>query len=353
MHATPSLKNNGHRLVEGITRLATVGLLALTVSACSVIKANLPFGASSNNDDYALISASLLDAVSQYPELDSSVATLQVASPENDFERQVIKELKNRGYQIESTSSSDVANSVKASVREIDDSVGQAYPLYSLAIGKVSAERQFSRIDGKPVPASELVIRGAQEQAIELSDTELFGLPPESALSTVAFKDVKQVKVKSMALHDLLNPAPSSALSDPLNRSAQSPVRANIYDARESNYSSVFVEYEDIESEILVFPNDSLQLGEVNKVIIERFVDQMNTETDILSVIGCSHGQTNISNGNSVLALGRANRVKEALMFSGVEHDKVLEEGCWAPVEFDEVMPRRGVVLTLKRSKNT
>lgn len=349
MHAIPLLKNNGHCLVKNVTRLATVGLLALTVSACSVIKANLPFGVSSQNEEYALISESLLDAVSQYPELDSSVATLQAAEPENDFERQVFKDLKSRGYQIETASSDNVTNAVKASVREIDDNVGQAYPLYTLALGKVSAERQFDTINGKPVPASELIIRGAQARNIALNDTQLFGLPPESALSAVAFK---QVAVNSLALHDLLNPEPPSALSGLWNRSAPSPVRANIYEALESNYSSVFVEYEDVESEILVFPNDSLQLGEVNKVIIERFVEQMNAETDILSVIGCSHGRTNISNGNSVLALGRANRVKEALMFSGVAHDKVLEEGCWAPVEFDEVMPRRGVVLTLKRSKN-
>ncbi len=348
MHATPLVKNNGHRLFTGMTRFATVGLLALTTSACSIISANLPFKDSPANEDYALISRSLLDAVSQYPELDSSVATVQVASPENDFERQILEQLEKRGYQSESASSNNNANRVKASVREIGDSVGQAYPLYTMSIGKVSVERQFKVVDGKPMPASELIVRGASSRDIALNDAELFGLPPESALSAVAFK-----QANSFALHDLLNPEPPSALSGLWNRSSPTPVRANIYDSQESNYSSVFIEYEDVESEILVFPNDSLQLGEVNKVIIERFVDQMDAETDILSVIGCSHGQTNISNGNSVLALGRANRVKEALMFSGVAHDKVLEEGCWAPVEFDEVMPSRGVVLTLKRSKNT
>ena len=120
----------------------------------------------------------------------------------------------------------------------------------------------------------------------------------------------------------------------------------------ESNYVDVFTGYEDLEQSILVFPNDSLSLGDTNKLIIEQYVEMMDPATDILSVIGCSHGQTDINNGNSVLALGRAHRVKEALLFSGVEHDQVLDEGCWAPEAFD-AMPNRGVVLTLKRRVNS
>ncbi len=36
-------------------------------------------------------------------------------------------------------------------------------------------------------------------------------------------------------------------------------------------------------------------------------------------------------------------------MLAGIDSDKVLEEGCWAGVYYDEVMPRRGVVVTIKR----
>lgn len=150
-----------------------------------------------------------------------------------------------------------------------------------------------------------------------------------------------------------LSPELKSALpeaeSSPQPRNA---VKANFYETLESNYADVFEEYEDMDQSILVFPNDSLRLGDANKLIIEQYVEAMNPETDLMSVIGCSHGNTNVSNGNSLLALGRANRVKEALLFSGLEHDSILEEGCWASETFDDVMPRRGVVLTLKRRKN-
>ncbi len=150
------------------------------------------------------------------------------------------------------------------------------------------------------------------------------------------------------------NPAPEPSQAEVASVARErSSVKANFYDTLVSHYDDVFTDYEDVDQSILVFPNDSLRLGDDNKLIIEQYVEAMNPETDLMSVIGCSHGNTEVSNGNSLLALGRANRVKEALLFSGLEHDKILEEGCWASETFDDVMPRRGVVLTLKRRVNS
>lgn len=143
--------------------------------------------------------------------------------------------------------------------------------------------------------------------------------------------------------------------SDPLLGMGDRPsgVRNNIFDTMTSNFSDYFQNYDEVERRVLIFPNDSLRLGETNKQIIEQYVEMMDTSTDVLSVIGCSHGTTDINNGNSLLALGRANRVKEAFLFSGVEHDSVLEEGCWAPTPFEGDLPDRGVVVTLKRRKSS
>ena len=116
-----------------------------------------------------------------------------------------------------------------------------------------------------------------------------------------------------------------------------------------SNYTSIFDDYEDVNQVILVFPNDSLRIGAKNKATVSEYVRSFNPDTDILSVVGCSHGRTSISAGNQLLAVGRANRVKEALIYSGVDQQKIYEEGCWDDEYFDEVMPRRGVVLTHKR----
>ncbi|MEE9322850.1 MAG: hypothetical protein V3U76_20585 [Granulosicoccus sp.] len=150
-----------------------------------------------------------------------------------------------------------------------------------------------------------------------------------------------------------------SSRTDPVNQeslpsNASTPsaaIRQNMYGTLESNYSTLFDEYDNILETTLVFENDSMRLGHENKTVINEYAAQMNPDTDVLSVIGCSHGKTLINNGNSLLALGRASRVKEAFLFAGLKHDRILEEGCWAPQLFD-AMPSRGVVLTLKRKKS-
>ena len=76
-----------------------------------------------------------------------------------------------------------------------------------------------------------------------------------------------------------------------------------------------------------------------------------NSETDVVSVIGCSHGKSKLKNGNAYLANNRAFRVKEEFVLAGLDPDKVLEEGCWAPVEFAD-LPARGVVVKHRRLKN-
>ena len=91
-----------------------------------------------------------------------------------------------------------------------------------------------------------------------------------------------------------------------------------------------------------------MRIGNVNKDLITSYAKAMR-ETDVISVVGCSHGKTDLKNGNQVLALGRAHRVKEALILAGVMHHQILDEGCWASEDFDSVMPARGVLMTLKR----
>ena len=83
---------------------------------------------------------------------------------------------------------------------------------------------------------------------------------------------------------------------------------------------------------------------------LETLANEFREESDVFSVIGCSHGNTGLANGNALLAVGRSKRVKQFLIGQGVPVNRILDEGCWAPVHFDEEMPRRGVVIELKRS---
>jgi len=82
--------------------------------------------------------------------------------------------------------------------------------------------------------------------------------------------------------------------------------------------------------------------------LLRKLGGRFDPVTDVISVIGCSHGRTNLKNGNAYLATQRAERVKEELLLVGIDANKVLSEGCWANKHFDK-MPARGVVVSHRR----
>jgi hypothetical protein len=124
---------------------------------------------------------------------------------------------------------------------------------------------------------------------------------------------------------------------------------ANFKDIGGSNFAALFNGLGTVNETILTFKNDSTRLGLTNKERIKQVVALFDPDSDVFSVIGCSHGSTVVPGGQQALALGRASRVKEELQFAGIPENKILDEGCWAEESFDQRMPRRGVVLTLKR----
>jgi len=93
---------------------------------------------------------------------------------------------------------------------------------------------------------------------------------------------------------------------------------------------------------------ESMVLDSNNRRAVQQIAAGYNAASDVISVIACSHGRTALANGNAVLALGRAQRIKEAFVRAGIDSEQVLEEGCWADSHHDN-MPRRGAVVTHQR----
>ena len=123
----------------------------------------------------------------------------------------------------------------------------------------------------------------------------------------------------------------------------------NVMELQQSNFEDLFAETAFVGEKVLTFANDSTQMGAVNKVRLQELIDNFEADSDIFSVVGCSLGQTNHAGGQEGLARGRAMRVREELLYAGIPGDNIVEEGCWADEAFDLRMPRRGVVVTLKR----
>jgi len=126
--------------------------------------------------------------------------------------------------------------------------------------------------------------------------------------------------------------------------------KANIAESGMSNYENLLSGKQDVAAEVLIFGDDSYVLGARNKQLLGDVMTDFNPDTDVVSIVGCSTGVTKIENGNAALAIGRANRVKEALLYSGIPHDKIYDEGCWSPTPNSTPFPNRGVVITVKRS---
>jgi len=349
--------SQGHCRYRPISMRLVLAFTVLTLSACSMTGQRTP-RPETDSVDYALISENLVDLLAQYPRLNPRMAIVQLSAPDNMLEEKVHEQIRSLGYKIEKTGESDNGLLVEASIKPPGAGSANPAPLYVLAVGSMSAQRSYTVVDGQTQPASPIVVRGADEKPLLLNDAELFQYS-NSAHSSVQFLPAAETGLAELEEPVVATEEPVVATPEivaeiptPVSTLEQysTTFDSNLFDkGGQSNFSDLFAEYQEVESNVLVFPNDSLQLGDINKQIIEQYVEKMDTSTDVLSVIGCSHGDTAIeNNGNALLAIGRANRVKEAFIFSGISHDLIVDEGCWAPVVF-EGLPSRGVVLKLKR----
>ena len=177
-------------------------------------------------------------------------------------------------------------------------------------------------------------------------------LPPQQTdeQSNQAASEIASAPEKKTFL-DLV--APSVPIPDPSTQSVLAIQPAgdtqNVMELQQSNFEDLFADMAFVNEKVLTFANDSTRMGEVNKVRLQELVDNFDAESDIFSLVGCSLGQTSYAGGQEALARGRAMRVREELLHAGIPQDSIVEEGCWAEEAFDLRMPRRGVVVTLKR----
>jgi len=298
-----------------------------------------------NDPSYDLIANNLVNSLAQVPLLNPLLHKVRIPEPVTKFDMQVKDALLRRGYLVEENPTDNDSFAVHSSIKNGQTSAGM-HNIYSLSLGPVNISRAYEVVKGHTRPISRQRISGTNKRSIAIND-HIFSKPDSEYTASEFLPLGEEGEIIIVAVP--VEKAASGVLA--VNQS--NLVKRNLFDIGQSNYVEVFDDYVDVEQTILVFPNDSLRLGTANKNIIDRYVSKMDPNTDVLSVIGCSIGRTNIKNGNSLLALGRANRVKEAFLFSGLDHDQVLEEGCWAQESYGKVLPTRGVVVTLKRQKRT
>ena len=297
------------------------------------------------------------------------------------------------GYSIQTVRGAVGQHRVRFSVTEAAELQGGESFTYDVSVGSIDFRRVYMPLNnGRVTPYRAMLVRGADVSNIQ-SDDSIFSAPYEAPESTglIAQKQTEPSLPPSgfdspVARNDAqrrLNendqsvlPANESRVVSRDNASAgfsnteqlvQEPSvlmsaqrndnsgllegvgKHNIADIGVSNYDSLLSSKQNVAEQVLIFGDDSYVLGARNKQILGQVMDSFNPETDVVSIVGCSTGSTKIDNGNAALAIGRANRVKEALLYSGVPHDKIYDEGCWSPEANSTPFPNRGVVITVKR----
>jgi len=315
------------------------------------------------NDE--LIAIDLVNALVQFEGMHPSNTQLSLTKSNTGFSMALHSVLSAAGYSIDNSQSGRVVSSY---VEQGKQEITGKHQTYMVAAGDIKIKRDYFLQPWGVTPSSNLYVQGADASQIILNDDLFDQAAPQiaaapamptikpqpvvqaSAQPVVATPDVVTTAIPTVAkptLMPLVTPMPSrDALVDQARADKQ-----NMYEIGGSNFGQVFDEFYDVRKMSVVFANDSMRLGRSGKAKINQLLTTFNQDTDVVSVVGCSHGRTSLQDGNKRLAIGRAERVAEALLYAGVPQNKVLEEGCWASKPFDEVFPRRGVVLTIKREK--
>jgi hypothetical protein len=303
----------------------------------------------SKNDDVksmALIANDFVNAMRQIPSLVPASTTIQLLRTQIDDG--LIQAFKNTfelaGYGVRWVDEVS-ANNLLQYRREEISAIGAPDQLrLDIAVGAVELRRSYIGLRANQVqPVTPLYVRGADATHVVLDDAQFFRNAGAQPIEAVPLTVPKNISPLSGLVASV-----STANSLTVRAIASSNTK-NVFDLGGSNYANALSEYEIVVEQVLTFPNDSLRMGKTNKQLLGDLVARYNTTTDLFSVIGCSLGPTNLKNGNAALALGRASRVREALLFAGVDQNKILDEGCWAGDSSGSTLPRRGVVVTLNR----
>jgi len=353
-----------------------LAVIALAITSCA---SNAPREVSNDlsNGQAELVSRDFVNAISKLRGLGPRETTVQFHMPTTEFGKELHDEMREIGYGIQVLPESEIGANHIQYISESYETSEYSSVAYEVSVGDIRLGREYEIRLGRVFPIAALSVNGSQGSNVNTVDNSIFRENGNSELSLLTAplntpavtvptslpKPVYKipetiVKVDTPRTNTLIPPElPEGTTDSPLSDIGKHIPSAiavpkpteNVISLGESNYSSLFNHYQPVLNETLTFPDDSLVMGRKNKKTIALFRNNFNPKTDVISVIGCSHGKTNISNGNAVLANGRASRVKEELIMLDVDPKYVYDEGCWAP-HTHSIMPSRGVLLTLRRN---
>jgi len=260
----------------------------------------------------------------------------------------VLSLLADQGYGLQLVDADQGANLLSHTI-ETQGSGSVDTQKHTIRVGRLELAREYTTVNDIVRPAGPLSVAGSRRR-ISLDDSR-FGdsVANDRLISRIAFSiaaDVEEGDAPRISLLQL--PLAATGRDNAIGTNASGLEVSNAFFG-DDNFGSILSEYDKLDSVSIIFPNDSMRLGNIGRLKIDVFLGEFEEDSDLIRVVGCSNGKTNIAIGNEGLALGRAERVTQELLARGVTREHILDEGCWAPTSAGDRFPSRGVLLELYR----
>lgn len=322
-------------------KLLSVILASALISSCASLGMHSRTDRISK-DQAQLVSRDFVTAISRLRGFSPRETTVQFHNPTTTFSLKLHDAMRGAGYGIQIVPKEERGGNHVSYVSDQYETSDGTTVAYEVTVGRVKLGREYEIRFGRVFPIAALSVNGGTSDGDTSVDNSIFRqtdndewneVPTNKSVVTTHQSNTPEIPYNQLGSLKSRLHLPTAA-------------KKNVADIGQSNYSSLFKLYEPARSATLIFPNDSFYLGSNNKSTIFSFAKQFDPEKDVISVMGCSRGRTNIKNGNALLANGRASRVKEELIMADVMPDNILDEGCWAATKIKD-LPSRGVIITL------
>jgi len=290
----------------------------------------------------------LIRALVQYR--DPITTTLQAGlSMANPGQAEMLSALAEKGYGIQLVDADQGANLLNHKAEDVQNGSDLISRRHTLQVGRLELARDYAIVNELARPTGPLNVAGSRRRIV--IDDERFGdsIANDRLVSRIAFSLTNDLRPGDTPRISLLQLPLSGAPENNIGINANGIEVSNVFDGSD-NFGSLLDDYSRVEAVNVIFPNDSMRLGNIGRLKIDVFLGDFNEDSDLIRVVGCSNGRTTIAIGNAGLALGRAERVTQELLARGVTREHILDEGCWAPTSAGDRFPSRGVVLELYRT---
>lgn len=340
-----------------------IGLNAACSTTGSVVEGEI-YQPPANGDSFEdvrqhheLISTDLVSVLLQLPEMAPFYTTIQTPQRPEELGKALIEALENSGYGIQFVTGDQGLNPLNYQISRVESETGGIIE-FAINVGDVEIKRQYNVKGAAIYPEGPIKVKGVEAiNVIVNSDMFLRQGDIPGFTSGVAFFD-DNGDVLSIKASETISSLARTRNDDAFNQSRYLVLaRAAIFTgdrirSEKSELGKFNSDYSAIKKIHIRFTPASFNLGDHNKIGVQRLLQQYDSTNDLFHITGCVHGQTLMFDGTESKALTRQLRVKEELLTNGIPITNIREEGCFSDEFADEWEPYM-VILTHRRANNT